>query len=284
MRLEQIIEEMDLLEAVTPSAHRLLQVVGDPKSSVGDLVEIIQYDQALTANLLRICNSPYFGLRNEIHSVKQAAAYLGMDKVACLVAIGSGGEHLRKAQDGYDLHEGELWRYSVASALITQDLAERYAEKHVSLLFTAALLKDIGKVILSRYVKELFREIITAVRNEGLSFMEAERKFLGIDHAELGAKVAAKWRFTQAMVDIIGNHHSPDRVGNGDLSIPIVYLSDCICMMMGIGLGSDGLAYRYYPGVAERLKFSDADLQRTMIRFREKLKAVEELVNYSKGE
>jgi putative nucleotidyltransferase with HDIG domain len=284
MTLERIIEEIDLLEPVTPAAQRILEIVGDPKSSVSDLVQVIQYDQALTANLLRICNSPYFGLRQEINSVKQAAAYLGMDKVACLVMIGNASDHLRKPQEGYDLHEGELWRYSVASALISQELAERYAAKQISLLFTAALLKDIGKVILSRYVKDLYGEIIREVREKGLSFLEAEKKILGIDHAELGGRVAAKWRFSQAMVDIIRNHHNPDRAGSDDLSVPIVYMSDCICMMMGIGLGSDGLAYRYYPQVADRLRFSNADLQRTMIRFREKLKTVEELVNLSKRE
>lgn len=283
MTLDRIIEDIDRLEPVTPSAQRILHIAGDPKSSVGDLVEVVQYDQALTANLLRICNSSYFGLRNEIHSVKQAAAYLGMDKVACLVMIGGSSDHLRKAQEGYDLHEGELWRYSVASALLAQDLAERYAAKQVSLLFTAALLKDIGKVILSRYVKDLFREINAEVKEKGLSFVEAERKILGIDHAELGGRVAAKWRFSDAMVDIIRHHHDPGGVGPEEPALSIVYLSDCICMMMGIGLGSDGLAYRFYPRVADRLRFSDADLQRTMIGLKEKLKTVEELVSFSKG-
>lgn len=283
MSLEQIIEDIDALEPVTPAAHRILQIAADPRSSVNDLVEVIQYDQALTANLLRICNSPYFGLRREINSVKQATAYLGMEKVACLVMIGSSSVHLRKAQEGYDLEEGELWRYSVASALIAQGLAEKYARKKMALLFTAALLKDIGKVILNRYVKDGFREITTQVREKGLSFMEAEKTILGIDHAELGGRVAARWRFGKDMVDIIRDHHNPDRVPLEDLSVPIVYLSDCICMMMGIGLGSDGLAYRFYPQVADRLRFTAADLQRIMIRFREKLKSVEELITLSKG-
>jgi putative nucleotidyltransferase with HDIG domain len=282
MSVERIIEEADMLAPIMPAAERILQITGDPTSSVSDLVEVIQYDQAVTANLLRICNSSYFGLSREINSVKQAAAYLGMDKVTCLVMMGSGSKHLSKAQEGYDLNEGELWRYSVASALMTQELAEKYEAKGVSLLFTAALLKDIGKVILSRYVKELFAEIMTEVRGNGLSFMEAERTVLGIDHAELGSRVAAKWRFSREMVDLIRNHHNPDRVSSDDLSIPIVYLSDCICMMMGIGLGSDGLAYRYYPQVTDRLGFSEADLQRSMIHLRGKLKTVEELVSFSK--
>lgn len=284
MTLERIIEDMDLLEPMAPAAHRILQIAADPKSSIGDLVEVIQYDQALTANLLRICNSAGFGLRREINSVKQAAAYLGMEKVACLVMIGHSSANLRQAQEGYDLHEGDLWRFSVASALVSQELAEKVAPKKVPLLFTAALLKDIGKVVLSRYVKDLFREIITEVREGGLSFAEAERKILGIDHAELGGRIAEKWRFSEAMVEIIQNHHNPDRASPDDVSIPIVYLGDCISMMLGIALGSDGLAYRYYSQVADRLHFSEADLQRTMIRFRERLATVEELVSVSKEE
>ena len=281
MSLERIIQDIEALAPVTPAAHRILQIAGDPDSSAGDLVKVIQYDQAVTANLLRICNSSYFGLRREINSVKQAIAYLGMDKVACLVMAAYSSGHLKKAQEGYDLDEGDLWRYSVASALVTQELAEKYAARKVSLLFTAALLKDIGKVILSRYVKALFREIMTEVREKGLSFMEAEKKVLGIDHGELGARVAANWQFGKEMVEIIRNHHNPDRASPQDPSLPIVYLSDCICMMMGIGLGADGLAYRYYPEVADRLGFSEADLQRSMIRLREKLKTVEELVRFS---
>jgi len=284
MTLERIIEDMELLEPMAPAAHRILQIAGDPKSSVSDLVKVIQYDQALTANLLRICNSAGLGLRNEIHSVKQAAAYLGMEKVACLVMLGHGSANLRRAQEGYELHEGDLWRYSVASALISQDLAEKLAPKKVPLLFTAALLKDIGKVVLSRYVKELFQEIIAEVREGGLGFAEAEKKILGIDHAELGGRIAEKWRFSDTMADIIRNHHNPDRTSPGDDSTSIVYLSDCICMMLGIGLGSDGLAYRYYSQVAEQLRFSEADLQRTMICLREKLATVEDLAGISKEE
>lgn len=284
MSLKRILEDMDLLEPMAPAAHRILQIAGDPESSIGDLVEVIQYDQALTANLLRICNSAAVGVRREIHSVKQAAAYLGMEKVACLVMIGNSAASLRRAQEGYELLEGDLWRYSVASALVSQELAEKLAPGNVPLLFTAALLKDIGKVVLSRYVKDLFREIITEVREGGLSFAEAEKKVLGIDHGELGGRIAEKWRFSEAMADIIRNHHNPDRASPEDPSLPIVYLGDCICMMMGIGLGSDGLAYRYYSQVADRLRCSESDVQRIMIGLREKLATVEDLVGVSQEE
>ena len=167
--------------------------------------------------------------------------------------------------------------------MIAQDLAEKKHVSDVSLIFTSALLKDIGKVILNDYVKDSFEDIIKTVQNEGLTFIEAEKKIIGIDHAELGARVAEKWNFSPTMVNIIRNHHSPEKSPSNDLSVPIIYLADSICMMIGIGVGSDGLAYRYDLDVMNRLNFSDVDLQRTIANFWEKLKSVEELVNLSAG-
>jgi putative nucleotidyltransferase with HDIG domain len=281
--VEQIIEQIDTLRPISPVSSKIMDIARNPDSSLSELVEVIQYDQAMTTNLLRICNSSYFGLTKRIESIRQAVAYLGTEKVASLVIMKSSSENFAKAQQGYDLNEGELWKYSVSSALIAQDLAEQKNVKDVSLIFTSALLKDIGKVILNNYVEDSFEDIIATVQSEGLAFIEAEKKIIGIDHAELGAQVAERWNFSPAMVKIIRNHHSPDKSPPDDLSVPIIYLADSICMMIGIGVGSDGLAYRYDLDVMNRLNFSDIDLQRIIANFWENLKSVEELVNLSAG-
>ncbi len=282
--IDRIVREIKSLKPISTISYKVMEIMSDPTSSLDELVGVIKYDQATTANLLRICNSSYFGLRKEIASVKQAVAYLGVEKVACLVAMVNSGENFRDAQAGYDLDEGDLWRYSVSSALIAQDLAEKYRIANPAEVFTAALLKDIGKVILSTHVRESFDAIMREVEEEGLTFLEAERKVIGMDHAELGARVAEYWNFAPPLVDIIRDHHRPDRARPNDLSIPIVYLADSICMMSGIGGGSDGLAYRYYRDVVDRLKFSEMDLQMTIINFQEKLKGIEELIKLAQGD
>ena len=283
-KIERIIEEINELRPVSEIGNRVTEITSNPNSSLAEIVDVIKYDQAITANLLRICNSAYFGLKRKIASIKQAVAYLGLNKVASLVVLGNSADNFKKAQIGYDLNEGELWRYSVSSALIAEDLAEKRRLNNVSLIFTSALLKDVGKVILSTYVKDSFEDINKAVQDRGLTFIDAEKEVIGIDHAELGARVAERWNFNPAMVDIIRNHHDPDKAPPDDLSIPIVYLADSICMMIGIGVGSDGLAYRYHQDIVDRLNFSDIDLQKTIANFWGKIKAVEELVNLSKGD
>lgn len=282
--IERIIAGIDRLQPISYIGDKIMEITCNPNSSLTQLVDVIKFDQGITANLLRICNSSYFGLRKKIASIRQAVAYLGIDKVASLAMMGNSADNFREAQGGYDLNEGELWRYSVSSALIAQDLAEKRHLNDIPLIFTSALLKDVGKVILNTYVKDSFEDIIEIVQNKGLTFIEAERDIIGIDHAELGAMATERWNFNPDMVNIIRNHHDPDKAPPNDLSIPIIYLADSICMMIGIGVGSDGLAYRYHQDIVDRLHFSNIDLQKTIASFWEKLKGVEELVNLSRGD
>jgi len=284
MKIERIIKEAETLQPVSYLGDKVLNIVSNPDSSITQIVDVIKYDQSMTANLLKICNSAYFGLKRRIESIKQAVAYLGIEKVACLAMLGNSTQNFKKAQSGYDLEAGELWRNSVSSALIAQNIAEKKHLKNIPLIFTAALIKDIGKVILHHHVQDSFKEIMAAVEHRDLTFIEAEKEIIGIDHAELGARVAEKWNFSPKMVDIIRNHHFPDRSKSTDLAVPIVYLADTVCMMIGIGIGADGLSYRYYQDVLDRLGLSDVDLQLTIAAFWEKLNGVEELVKLSLGD
>jgi len=281
MDLDHLLKQIDRLKPFSQIEHKVLQIVGNEDSSMKDLMEVIQYDQAMTANLLRMCNSSYFALARKITSVQQAVTYLGTEKVGWMVMMGSSSQMLGKAQPGYDLGEGGLWRYSVASALIAQEIAEKCGFKNSSFVFTCALLKDLGKIILNDYVKEASREIMSGVRERGMTFLEAEKEVLGVDHAEIGARIGEKWGFSPLMIEVIRNHHIPKVGSSDDLSLPIVYLSDSICMMMGIGGGLDGLAYRYHQDVVDRLHFSDMDLQETIANFQGKLRSVEEWLHLS---
>lgn len=279
--VENIIKEINKLQPIPQVAHRVLAIVQDRNSSLSELSTIILYDPSLTANLLKVCNSAYFGLPNKIDSVQQAVVYLGAGQVVELVLMIGGAENLKRRQSGYDLSEGDLWRYSVSSALIARELAEKRGSKDNYLLFTGALLKDIGKVLLNQYVADASEKINTLVSKDGLSFKEAEKEVIGIDHAELGGMVAEKWKFSSEMVEIIRNHHLSEKLTRTDFEASIIFLADTICMMMGIGVGSDGLAYRFHREVFEQLNFSDTDIQEIMLGFGEKLERVESLVSLS---
>lgn len=277
--IEKIIEGINHLKPIPQVTNQVMRILQNPKSSMSRLAEIITYDQILTANLLKTCNSSFFSIPKKVDSVQQAIVYMGIDQVVDLVWMSSGAENLKKKQDGYDLEEGDLWRYSVSSALIACELAERRKLENPHFIFTAALLKDIGKVVLSQHVADSIQKINFLVANHGYSFREAEKAVIGIDHAELGAAAAEKWGFSPKMVEMIRNHHMPEELSTLDMATSIIYLADTLCMMIGIGVGSDGLAYRFRKDVVEMLGFSDRDIQEIMAGFGDKLRKVEDLVN-----
>jgi len=279
--LHAIVKEIGKMQPMPQVANKVLSIVEDPESSLAKLSEVILYDQALTANLLKICNSAYFGLPRKIESVRQGIVYLGMDQVVDLVLLMGGRENLKREQHGYDLREGELWRSAVSSALIARELAEKKGSKNNHLVFTAALLKDIGKVVLSQYVADAFEDINSLVTEKGFSFTEAEKEVIGIDHAQLGGMVAETWKFSPRMVEIIRNHHLSEDTPKGDFEISIVHVADSLCMMMGIGVGSDGLAYRFHREAIEHLGFSERDFQEIIAGFSDKFQKVEAIVGIS---
>ena len=277
--IQKILQGIDRLHPIPHVAEQVMLLARDPESSMSRIAEIITYDQILTANLLKTCNSSYFSVPKKVDSVQQAIVFVGIDQVVDLVWMSGGAANFRRKQDGYDLEEGDLWKYSVSSALISRELAEKRKMDNSHLVFTAALLKDIGKVVLSQYVADSFEKINLLVTQYGYSFMEAEKAVIGIDHAELGGMVAEKWGYSPKMVEIIRSHHLTDESTEFDLETSIVYLADTLCMMIGVGVGSDGLAYRFRKDVIDKLGFSDRDFQEVMAGFGEKLRKVEELIH-----
>jgi len=281
--IQNIIAGINQLKPASCVSDKVMAVISNPQSSAADVVELVKYDQSLTANLLRLCNSAYVGAIKKITSIKQSVALLGMEKVLSLIMLANNAENFAAEQKGYDLSQGDLWRYSVSSAIIAQELAREKQVNNVAMIFTAALIKDIGKVILSTYIADAFEAIHSRMENERLTFSAAEKDVLGIDHAELGAMVAQQWNFDSEMVEIIRYHHDPLLAPEMRLPLCVVHVSDCICMMIGQGVGADGLSYRYCQAAADRLGVTAVDFQQIIVRFREKYEGIEALINISGG-
>ncbi len=260
--LQNIVEQIDLLEPVPPIAAQIMALAEDPNSSMSEIADLICNDPALTANLLRTCNSVYFGLSRPVESVRDAISLVGLDHIVQLVMLNSLSANFKKEPAGYGLGEGELWRHAVSSAHVAGVLADRFgASQNKHLIYTAALVKDISKLILGRFVAFSYEQINILVHSRGYSFNDTEQKIIGMNHEELGALVGKKWHFSQKLIYIIRHHHLSDESARQDFETSLVYLADIICMMMGVCTGADGLSYRFYSGVLNRMNLSEKDLQ-----------------------
>jgi len=278
--IREIIAQIDQLTPVPPIATQIMVLAQDSDSSMTRIAELILSDPAITANLIKTCNSAYFGLNRKVDSVQDAIVYVGLDHFVQLVLLSSVAQTFSKAPEGYGLGEGELWRHAVSSAHVAKILAVKFGlsrKKHT--LYTAALLKDIGKLILGRFVAFSFEQINILVNCKGFSFNDAEREIIGMNHEELGALVGQKWCFSNKLTYIIGHHHLSDESAREDLETSLVYLADIVCMLMGVCTGADGLSYRFYGEVLNRLKLSAKDLQGVIAEAGAEQRNIEHLLN-----
>ncbi|WP_300455017.1 HDOD domain-containing protein [Desulfobacula sp.] len=277
--LQTLMKQIKDLTPIPAVAHQLLAVVDNPDSSMEDIANVIQYDPVITASVLKTCNAAYFGLKNPVESIKDAVNMLGTDQVIELALIKSGARALSGSQEGYGLIEGDMWKYSVSSAVVAKLVAEKLSLKNKNVIFTSALIKDIGKNVLGNHVANASQEITRLVDTRNFSFLEAEKKILGIDHAELGAMITKMWKFSPRMINIIRHHHLTDESKIYDKDIAAVYLADCICMMIGNGVGSDGLSYRFKHQVMKNLGLSAADVLMIIAEFGINMQEVDTLLH-----
>ncbi|MGB9437608.1 MAG: HDOD domain-containing protein [Desulfobacterales bacterium] len=277
--LNGILEQIDLLAPIPAIASQIITKSEDPDSSLSEIADLIANDPALTANLLKICNSAYFSLPRKVESVKDAVAWVGLDQIVELVLTNSVSANFNKGLEGYGLGEGELWRHAVTSAHIAKSLAQRYgASQNKHLIYTAALLKDIGKLILGRFVAFSFEKINIMVHSQGYSFNDAEKKIIGMNHEELGAMVGQKWSFSEKLIYMIRHHHLTNESARQYPETTLIYLADIICMMMGICTVTDGLSYRFYGDVLKRINLSEKDLQGIIAETSENQQKIEHLL------
>ncbi|MCB2186193.1 MAG: HDOD domain-containing protein [Deltaproteobacteria bacterium] len=257
-------------------AEKVLQLLQDPDVGVGSLVEVVQLDASLTSNILKVVNSPVYGVIHRVDNLSQALAILGNRPFAEVVFSSASAELLSQRQAGYDLDKGELWQHSLATALMTQVLAEQVGHTPGPSLYTGALLHDIGKVVLSQFVSNKYEMILEEVR-QGRPFLEAERDILGLDHAELGYEIAKGWHFSQDMCDLIRYHHDPaPKRGSRDLAV--LYVANVACQNLGLGGGADGVAQAWDEDALASLGLTELGLQLALADLQLRLAEAESLL------
>jgi putative nucleotidyltransferase with HDIG domain len=236
-------KSLNRLPAFPATVHKVTALINDPDSSLAELVDVIRLDQAITANILRMCNSAYFGLRHKVDNVHDAIMYLGRKNVVRAV-LTAGCSRFFKDTPGYEAEAKGLWEHAVGTALLSQILSKEILKRDDLQLFTAALLHDIGKIILGEFVSEKYREIKNTMSARSCSFLEAEEAILGVNHAGIGGVITTAWDFPQSIQQAIAFHHRPDLCPGAESPMPwLIHLADQGCLMMGIGIGTDGLSY-----------------------------------------
>jgi len=259
--LKNITSRLSSFPSLPGAAVKLLALVDDPEINVAAVEHVLRQDPGLTANLLKLANSAYFGIPTRIGSVRQAVLLLGLKRLIQMVIVSCVSALMNKPVNGYDLSPGELWRHSIAVTVAAEGLVKDLNIEAAEEIFTAALLHDIGKLILGDFVRDDF-EKIEEILAQGISFEAAENRVLGVNHADIGSEILRKWSLPAELVAAVRWHHNPESAGQADRMLDIVHVANVLCRMIGVGAGRDGLQYRPAEAAIERLGLKTHHLEK----------------------
>ncbi len=205
-RLEQIIERAGDLPALPKAVSRVLALTDDPDMDLSEVAEAIQTDPALSAKILRISNSPYYGMRQYVGTLKLALVILGAREIRNIVLGVAVFDALRTRKTASML-AGDFWKHSFETAAFSKKFGEYLKLTVHGEDFVAGLLHDIGKVVLMRQFEEEYAPIYAETRGWGDALCAAEDEVFGFTHAEAAAALASYWNFPRTLVDGLMLHH-----------------------------------------------------------------------------
>lgn len=243
------ISDLPTLPAVLTAINKLMQ---DPRTSAEELGRTLATDPALTAKVLKLVNSAFYGFPGRIGTITQAVVVLGFSTVRNVVLTTSVLQALEQkgSGPGFDVHA--FWLHSFCTGATAKVLARELRLRYVEEAFIAGLIHDMGKLILRQYLREEFDKVLAYRNQHDTLFREAEGRVLGFDHQDLGAYLAERWNLPKDLIHAIANHHQPltPRTGPSTLSGPkepdagemlarMVHAADIICRALEVGDGGD---------------------------------------------
>lgn len=271
--LKKIMATVKKVPIISPSANKIIQVINTDNISIAVIIKIIKKDSALTANILKTANSVFYGGRSEVASLEQAVPLMGIDEIINITVKNGVSNIFNSELKGYNSEVGDLWKHDLRTATISHAIA-RFSKNFIAseIAFTGGLLHDIGKAIISSYLGETSKHIINAIDQGKIrGFYEAERKLLGVDHAQVGFELARHWNLPDILTSIILYHHTPSKApDNFKAIVYCVHLGDILAMMTGYGTGADSLSHPLDSRYTDFFDLSEDDLHQLVLEIDEK--------------
>lgn len=212
---------------------QVLKLADDPEASPKQMEKVIERDPAITAKILRVANSSYYGL-NQVPSIGRAISMLGMNTIRSLV-VGVAYQQLmsgRAVASHFD--KLEFWRHSLGAATGARILAKLKMPMRAEELYVAGMMHDVGLLVMDRFHPLELDKAVGYAIDEGIRLHEAENLLFGFDHSKLGSILAKQWGLSQVVLDAIEFHHQPDMDENNSASTAVVALANQLAHQCGL--------------------------------------------------
>lgn len=210
-RLKQIQNFISRMPSLSTTATKVLEICNNPNSSPNDLNRVISLDPVLTGQVLKLINSAYYAMPNQVNSITRAIVMLGINTVknlALSAAVLDGLGLKESSQSSMD----NFWNHSICVGVAAKSIA---AVKGIPVAereeyFVAGLLHDLGKIPINSRFPDEYVNALELIKNENMFSHKAEKIILGIDHCTVGGMIADKWKLSRAMIDCLSHHHDPN--------------------------------------------------------------------------
>jgi len=281
-----ILDEIKHIPPLSESAEKLIQMMGNPDHDVQSVLRIVQTDAALTTKVLTVVNSAAFALSEPITSIARAVSYLGDKKILSIALEFCVNDLFQKPLEGYEGKQGALWEHNLCVAIAAKEIASfARSETNPDLAYTGGILHDMGKSILSGYLKGKAAECITDIDNGNVSdYLAAEEKKVGTNHCIVGSNMARSWGLPSPLPEIIEHHHHP---GDADTDIRnivyAVHLGDIISMTVTADMGSDVMQYRLDSNYIEFIDISPENMPKILLKVEEEYNKTKSLLLGERG-
>ena len=236
-RLKRITQSIIGLPTLPTVITQLMTLIDSPKTSGRQVAQVISTDQALTAKILKLANSSFYGFPREISTVQHAVVILGFETVKSLGLSVSVLQRFSGPSDKTQFDCQGFWEHSIACGVSARLLAGKLRYRLPGEAFAAGILHDVGKLILSQYFPAEFAQVIERMRTDDIYIGKAEELVLGLTHSEVGSWLAEKWNLPGKLVDAIAYHHTPGRLTRNAELPALIHLADFLCRRDGIGDG-----------------------------------------------
>jgi putative nucleotidyltransferase with HDIG domain len=247
LSLDELIKKAGELNMMPQVARKVVELVSNESSTAGQLAELLEKDPNITARILKISNSAFYGLRREVKTVQQAIVILGFKSLRSMV-VASSSKALHKR---FGITEQLMWDHSIGTAIGAKVIAEGLPPAVGEIAFVGGLLHNVGKTVMNNESPKAYMEVMKRVYNDRITAVKAEMEIFGYAHPEVGFQIAEKWGLPSDLTALIKNHHLDgiseeektkifaNQIAKSALSC--IQLSTHVCEFLGIGFREKNL-------------------------------------------
>jgi putative nucleotidyltransferase with HDIG domain len=241
-RIDQYIERVRHLPPATQVVSQLLTLLNDPNRDLERIVELINYDPSLAAEVLKRCNSAFFRGAVPAADISEAVTRLGFTEAYCVVVALVGAQTLALVPARSGLDAGRLWQHSVTTAVAAEALTG-LAQENETTAFTAGLLHDIGKLVFASVEESAYAKCLAQAGTFGPALLQAEEVAFGATHAAVGGRLLTRWGLpTSVTLTVSNHHHSPRAAASFERMAAIVQLANSLAHYLEKGEAAGSLS------------------------------------------